>query len=138
MERTLAIIKPDAVERMLTGDIISMIQNNGIEIIAMKMRHLSEDEAKGFYIVHEERPFYKDLVGFMTSGPVITMVLSGDNVIENYRALMGATNPKDAEPSTIRGKFAFSIDKNCVHGSDARETAQFEIDYLFNENELSI
>ncbi|MAJ82218.1 MAG: nucleoside-diphosphate kinase [Legionellales bacterium] len=136
MERTLAIIKPDAVGRMLAGDIISMIQNSGLEIVAMKMRHFTQDEAKGFYIVHEDRPFYNELVDFMISGPVITMVLSGENVIERYRALMGATNPEDADTNTIRGKFAFSIDKNCVHGSDAPETAAFEIDYLFTPEEL--
>ncbi|OUX67541.1 MAG: nucleoside-diphosphate kinase [bacterium TMED178] len=138
MEKSLAIIKPDAVARNLSGDIISMILDRDIQIVAMKMRHLTVEEAKGFYIVHQDRPFYNDLVEFMSSGPVITMVLAGENVIQSYRGLMGATNPKDAEPNTIRGKYAFSIDHNCVHGSDAEDTAQFEIEYLFDNEDLCL
>ena len=136
MERTLAIIKPDAVGRMLAGDIISMIQNSGLEIVAMKMRHFTQDEAKGFYIVHEDRPFYNELVDFMISGPVITQVLRGENAVKVNREVMGATNPKDAEKGTIRKEFAESIEANSVHGSDSLENAKSEISFFFAEIEL--
>lgn len=136
MEKTLAIIKPDAVSKGLIGDIINMILSNGLDIVAMKMIHLTVEKAKGFYIVHEDRPFYDGLVDFMCSGPVVVMVLAGEDAILKYRNLMGATNPEDAESNTIRGKYASSIDQNCVHGSDAPETAAFEIDYMFDSEDV--
>jgi len=136
VERTLSIIKPDAVGRGATGEILGLIQGAGLEIIALKMIQLSETQARGFYAVHKERPFYGDLVKFMTSGPVVVSVLEGDDAIARYRKLMGATNPKDAEEGTIRKAFATDIEKNAVHGSDAPETARVEIGYFFNATEI--
>ncbi len=131
LERTLSIIKPDAVAKNVIGQIYSRFENAGLRIAAAKMKHLSRKEAEGFYAVHRERPFFAALVEFMISGPVVIQVLEGDNAIAKHRELMGATNPKDAAPGTIRADFADSIDANAVHGSDAAETAAFEIAYFF-------
>ena len=135
-QRTFSIIKPDATRRNLTGKINSKIEDAGLRIIAQKRVHLSEDQAKEFYAVHKDRPFYGDLVSFMSSGPVVVQVLEGDNAIARYREVMGATNPADAEPGTIRAEFAESIDANSVHGSDAPETAAEEIAQFFSEDEI--
>jgi nucleoside-diphosphate kinase len=131
LERTLSIIKPDAVAKNVIGQIYSRFENAGLRIAAAKMKHLSRKEAEGFYAVHRERPFFAALVEFMISGPVMIQVLEGDKAIAKHRELMGATNPKDAAPGTIRADFADSIDANAVHGSDATETAAFEIAYFF-------
>jgi len=131
MERTFAIIKPDAVRRHLTGRILQRIEEAGFTVRAMRLQHLTKKEAEGFYAVHRERPFFKALVDFMTSGPVMIQVLEGDNAIAKNRELMGATDPKKAAPGTIRADFAQSIDANAVHGSDGAETAQVEIAYFF-------
>jgi nucleoside-diphosphate kinase len=136
VERTLSIVKPDAVAKGATGEILGLIQGAGLEIIALKMIRLTEQHARGFYAVHKERPFYDDLVKFMTSGPVVVSVLQGDDAIARYRKLMGATNPAEAEDGTIRKKFATDIEKNAVHGSDAPETARVEISYFFNAAEI--
>jgi len=130
-ERTLSIIKPDAVAGNLIGKIYSRFEANGLRIVAAQMRHLSRAEAEGFYAVHKERPFFKDLVDFMTSGPVMIQVLEGEAAIAKNRDLMGATDPKKAAPGTIRADFAKSIDANAVHGSDGAETASVEIAYFF-------
>jgi nucleoside-diphosphate kinase len=135
-ERTLSIIKPDAVAQGAVGAILHRIQDAGLEILALKMLHLTEQQARGFYAVHKERPFYGDLVSFMTSGPVVVSVLQGDGAIARYRELMGATNPADAAAGTIRKDFASDIEKNAVHGSDAPETARVEIAYFFNAMEI--
>ena len=135
-QRTLSIIKPDATRRNLTGKINALIEDAGLRIIAQKRVHLSEDQARQFYAVHKDRPFYGDLVSFMSSGPVVVQVLEGDNAIARYREVMGATNPADAEPGTIRAEFAESIDANSVHGSDAPETAVEEIAQFFSEDEI--
>jgi len=131
LERTLSIIKPDAVAKNVIGQIYSRFEGNGLKIIAARMMHLSQAEAEGFYAVHRERPFFNDLVKFMTSGPVIVQVLEGENAIKKNRDLMGATNPQQADKGTIRADFADSIDANAVHGSDAPETAAVEISYFF-------
>ncbi len=131
VERTLSIIKPDAVAKNVIGQIYSRFEGNGLKIIAAKMVHLSRQEAEGFYAVHRERPFFKDLVAFMISGPVMVQVLEGEGAILKNRDLMGATDPKKAAPGTIRADFAESIDANAVHGSDAPETAAVEISYFF-------
>ena len=133
MEKTLSIIKPDAVKRGLTGEINSLIERNKMKIIAQKMIHLSLNDAKGFYFVHKERAFFNDLCEYMISGPIVVQVLMGKNVINNYRKLMGATNPKDAKEGTIRKKYGISIDKNSVHGSDSPENAKIEIDFFFKD-----
>ena len=130
-ERTLSIIKPDAVASNLIGKIYSRFETNGLNIVAAQMRHLSRAEAEGFYAVHRDRPFFKDLVEFMTSGPVMIQVLEGESAIAKNRDLMGATDPKKAAPGTIRADFAKSIDANAVHGSDGPETAMVEIAYFF-------
>ncbi len=135
-ERTLSIIKPDAVERDLVGPILSMIQEAGLKIVAMKMLHMTKEEAKGFYIVHKDRPFYGELTDFMCSGPVVVSVLEGEGAIAKYRALMGATNPANAEEGTIRKRYALDVEKNSVHGSDAVETAHMEISYFFSRLEM--
>lgn len=135
-ERTLSIIKPDAVAKNIIGQIYSRFENAGLKIVAAKMIQLDQATAEGFYAVHKERPFFKDLVDFMMSGPVMVQVLEGENAIAKNRAVMGATNPAEAEPGTIRADFATSIDENAVHGSDAPETAQTEIAYFFTEKEL--
>jgi nucleoside-diphosphate kinase len=136
VERTLSIIKPDAVAKNVIGKIYSRFETNGLTIVAAKMKHLSRQEAEGFYAVHRERPFFKDLVEFMISGPVMIQVLQGENAIAKNRELMGATDPKKAAPGTIRADFAQSIDANAVHGSDAPETAAVEIAYFFPTMEV--
>ena len=136
VERTLSIIKPDAVAKNVIGKIYSRFETNGLTIVAAKMRHLSRQEAEGFYAVHRERPFFKDLVEFMISGPVMIQVLQGEGAIAKNRELMGATDPKKAAQGTIRADFAQSIDANSVHGSDAPETAAAEIAYFFPTMEV--
>ena len=136
MERTLSIIKPDAVKRGLIGEVVKRLEQNQLNIVAMKMIHMNKNQAKGFYAVHRERPFFEDLTDFMSSGPAVVMVLEGDNVIARYRELMGATNFEEAAEGTIRREFATDIEKNVVHGSDAPETAAFEISYFFNSFEI--
>jgi nucleoside-diphosphate kinase len=133
IERTFSIIKPDAVAKNVIGEIVSRFEKNGLRIVAMKMLHLSREQAQGFYAVHKERPFYNDLVEFMTSGPVVVQVLEGEDAILKNRELMGATNPADAAPGTIRADFAKTVDENAVHGSDAPETAAEEIGFFFSE-----
>ena len=136
IERTFSIIKPDAVGKNVAGEIVSRFEKNGLQVIASKMLHLSKQQAQGFYAVHKERPFYNDLVDFMISGPVVVQVLEGENAISKNRELMGATNPADADPGTIRADFATTVDENAVHGSDAPETAAEEIKYFFSDDEL--
>lgn len=136
MERTLSIIKPDGVQRGVIGEVIRRLEENDIRIIAMKMLKMTKTEAEGFYAVHKDRPFFDSLTDFMTSGPVVVMVLEGENVIAKYRELMGATDYKEAAEGTIRRDFATDIEKNIVHGSDAPETAAFEIGYFFNRFEI--
>ena len=136
LERTLSIIKPDAVAKNVIGQIYARFEKAGLKVVAAKMKHLSRREAEGFYAVHCERPFFNALVEFMISGPVIIQALEGENAILKHRELMGATNPKDAAPGTIRADFADSIDANAVHGSDAAETAKVEIAYFFAETEV--
>jgi nucleoside-diphosphate kinase len=131
VERTLSIIKPDAVRKNAIGQIVARFEAAGLKVIAMQMKHLSRAEAEGFYAVHRERPFFKDLVDFMISGPVVVQALEGESAIARNRELMGATDPKKAAKGTIRADFADSIDANAVHGSDAPETAQVEIAYFF-------
>jgi len=136
MERTLSIIKPDGVGRGLTGEVIKRLENSNMKIIAMKMLKMTEKQAQGFYAVHKERPFFDSLTNFMSSGPVVVMVLEGENVILKYRDLMGATNYKEAEEGTIRRDFATDIEKNVVHGSDSKKSSDFEIGYFFNSFEI--
>jgi nucleoside-diphosphate kinase len=136
IEHTLSIIKPDAVTKNVIGEIYSRFEKAGLKIIASKMQNLSKDKAGGFYAEHKERPFYSDLVDFMTSGPVVIQVLEGDDAIIILRDLMGATNPKEAESGTIRADFADSIDANAVHGSDSTASAQREIAYFFSDDEI--
>ena len=137
MERTLSIIKPDGVSRGLIGEVIKRFEKNDIKIVAMKMVKLTREDAEKFYAVHKERPFFGSLTEFMTSGPIVPMVLEGDNVIEKNRELMGATNYKEAAEGTIRRDFATDIEKNIVHGSDAPETAAVEIAFFFNQMEIN-
>lgn len=136
MEHTLSILKPDTVQKNNIGKVISYLEQGGLNIVAAKMLHLSKEKAEGFYDIHKGKPFFEELVEFMTSGPVVVMVLEGENAIQRNREIMGATNPKEAKPGTIRADFAESIDANAVHGSDAAETAKKEIAYFFNENEI--
>ena len=136
MERTFAIIKPDAVERSLIGKILERIESNGFKIAGMKKTQLSQKEAKGFYYVHKERPFFDSLTEFMCSGPVVLLVLEKENAITAWRDLMGATNPEDAKEGTIRKDFALSIEKNSTHGSDSPENAKYELSYFFSETEI--
>ena len=136
MEQTLSIIKPDAVKKGVIGQIISRFETNGLRIAAVKKLNLSQDDAKKFYEVHKDRPFYGDLVKFMTSGPVVAMVLEGANAVSKNRELMGATDPKKAEKGTIRADFADSIDANAVHGSDSLENAKIEIAFFFAKKEI--
>ena len=135
-ERTLSIIKPDAVAKNVIGEILARFEKAGLKVVAARMVHLSRAEAEGFYAVHKARPFFKDLVEFMISGPVMVQVLEGDNAIQKNRDLMGATDPKKAEKGTIRADFAQSIDANAVHGSDAAETARTEIAYFFPQSQV--
>jgi len=136
IEQTFSIIKPDAVGKNVIGEIVSRFEKNGLRIVASKMLHLSKEQAEGFYAVHRERPFYNDLVSFMMSGPVVVQVLEGENAISKNRELMGATNPAEAAPGTIRADFATTVDENAVHGSDAPETAAEEIKFFFGEDGL--
>ena len=136
MERTLAIIKPDAVERNLIGKICERIESKGFKIAAMKKAALSQNQAERFYHVHNERPFFKDLTTYMVSGPVVLMVLEKENAISGWRELMGATNPADAAQGTIRKDFAINLEKNSAHGSDSPETAAFEISFFFSLTEI--
>jgi len=136
VQRTLSIIKPDGVAKNVIGDVIKRFETAGIKIAAMKMLQLTKNQARGFYAVHKERPFFDSLTDFMTSGPIVVMVLEGEDVIAKNRKLMGATNFKEAEEGTIRREYATDIEKNVVHGSDAPETAAFEISYFFNNLEI--
>nr|MBT6353243.1 nucleoside-diphosphate kinase [Pelagibacteraceae bacterium] len=136
MDKTFSIIKPDATKRNITGSIIKVIEENGLRIIAQKRVKLSISQAESFYAVHKERPFFKDLVEYMTSEPVVVQVLTGENAIEKYRSIMGATNPEDAEEGTIRKLFAINVQENSVHGSDSAENAQIEINFFFNSEEI--
>jgi nucleoside-diphosphate kinase len=136
LQRTFSIIKPDATARNLTGKINAMIEEAGLRIIAQKRIRLSREQAEGFYAVHKERPFFNDLVEFMISGPVVVQALEGEDAIAKYREVMGATNPEDAAPGTIRKEFAESIEANSVHGSDAPETAAQEIPFFFSDDEI--
>ena len=134
VERTLSIIKPDGVQKNLIGEIYSRFEKAGLEIVAARMMHLSKEQAQGFYAVHRERPFYNDLVSYMTSGPVVVQVLQGEDAIAKNREIMGATNPANAAPGPIRKDFAASIEENVVHGSDAAETAAVEIAFFFGDD----
>lgn len=134
IERTLSIIKPDAVGKNVIGKIYDRFESAGLKIVAAKMMHLSAEQARGFYAVHKERPFYNDLVSFMTSGPVMVQVLEGDNAISKNREVMGATNPQQAAPGTIRADFAETVEENAVHGSDAAQTARDEIAFFFGSD----
>ena len=136
IERTLSIIKPDAVAKNVIGEIYSRFEKAGLKVIAAKMLHLSREQAEGFYAVHKERPFFNDLVEFMISGPVMVQALEGENAIQVNRDLMGATNPKEAAAGTIRADFADNIDANAVHGSDGPDTAKTEIEYFFTATEI--
>lgn len=135
-ERTFSIIKPDATRRNITGQVIAKLEGAGLRIIAQKRIHMTREQAEGFYVVHKERPFFNDLVAFMTSGPVVVQVLEGENAVAKNREVMGATNPADAAEGTIRKEFAESIEANSVHGSDAPETAAQEIAFFFDESEI--
>ncbi|SHK63329.1 nucleoside diphosphate kinase [Marinobacter antarcticus] len=135
-ERTLSIIKPDAVAKNVIGEIYSRFEKAGLSIVASRMMHLTQEQAEGFYAEHKERPFFNDLVAFMTSGPVVVQTLEGEGAILKNRDLMGATNPKEADAGTIRADFASSIDANAVHGSDSAASAEREIAYFFNDNEI--
>jgi len=135
-ERTLSIVKPDGVQKNLIGEVYRRFESGGLQIVAARMLHLSQDQAEQFYAVHKERPFFADLVAYMTSGPVVVQVLEGENAIARNREIMGATNPSEADPGTIRADFAASIEENVVHGSDAPETAAVEIAFFFDEAEI--
>lgn len=136
IEQTLSIIKPDGVEKSVIGDVLSRFESAGLRISAMKMIHMTADQVGGFYIVHKERPFYGELKEYMSSGPVVVLVLEGNGAISGNRDIMGATDPKDAAPGTIRADYAESIERNIVHGSDSPESAAFEIPYFFSEEEI--
>jgi len=136
MERTLSIIKPDGVKKNVIGEVIKRFEEKGLRIAALKMIKMTKDDAKGFYIVHKERPFYESLTSFMSEGPVVVMVIEGENAIRRVREIMGATNPKDAAPGTIRADFASDIEHNIVHGSDSKESASYEIPYFFSALEI--
>ncbi len=137
LERTLSIIKPDGVEKKVVGEIISRFEKNGLNVVAMKRIKLSKADAEGFYAVHKERPFFGSLTDFMSRGPIVVMVLEGEGAIAKNREIMGATNPEEAAEGTIRKDFATNIEENTVHGSDAPETAAFEIGYFFNALEIN-
>ncbi len=136
IERTLSIIKPDAVAKNVIGKIYTRFEDGGLRIIAARMMHLSREQAESFYAVHKERPFFNDLVSFMTSGPVMVQVLEGENAIARHRELMGATNPAEAAPGTIRADFAENVEENAVHGSDGPDTAKAEIEFFFSAEEI--
>lgn len=136
MELTLSIVKPDGVKKNIIGEVISRFEKNGLKISALKMVHLSKEEAQGFYIVHKERPFYASLTEFMSEGPIVVIVVSGENAIVKVRDIMGATNPKDAARGTIRADFASDIEHNIVHGSDSPQSAAYEIPFFFSSLEI--
>ena len=136
MERTLSIVKPDGVKKNLIGEVIKRFEQKGLRIAALKMLMMSKDDAKGFYIVHKERPFYDSLTSFMSEGPIVVIVIEGENAISTVREIMGATNPKDAAAGTIRADFASDIEHNIVHGSDSKESASYEIPYFFSSLEI--
>jgi nucleoside-diphosphate kinase len=136
MERTLVIVKPDGVKKNLIGEVIKRFEQKGLRIAAIRMLKLSKDEAKGFYIVHKDRPFYESLTSFMSEGPIVVMVVEGEAAINKIRELMGATNPENAFPGTIRADFASDIEHNIVHGSDSKESASYEIPYFFSSIEI--
>ena len=136
MDKTFSIIKPDATKRNITGSINKVIEDSGLRIIAQKRIKLTTDQAENFYSVHKERPFFRDLINYMTSEPVIVQVLSGENCIERYRSIMGATNPESADKGTIRKLFALNIQENSVHGSDSEDNARIEIDFFFKTEEI--
>lgn len=136
IERTLSIIKPDAVAKNRIGKIVQRFEDNGLKVVAARMLHMTQDQARAFYAVHKERPFYGELVQFMTSGPVLVQVLEGENAVRRNRDIMGATNPKDAAPGTLRADFAAGIQENAVHGSDSPETARAEIEFFFKPGDI--
>ena len=136
MNRTFSIIKPDATKRNITGAINKIIEDNNLTIVAQKRIKLSKDKAEGFYSVHKDKPFFNDLIEYMTSGAVIIQVLKGDNAVDQYRKIMGATNPDNAETGTIRKEFALNIQENSVHGSDSEDNAKIEIEYFFKKEEI--
>ena len=136
MDRTLSIIKPDATSRNISGQVNALIEKSGLRIIAQKMIKLSLDQAKDFYLIHKDKPFFNDLVNYMISGPVIVQVLQGKNAVNTYRKIMGATNPDNAEEGTIRKKFAMSVQENSVHGSDSDDNALKEISFFFKDDEI--
>ena len=136
MNKTFSIIKPDATKRNITGSINKVIEESGLRIIAQKRIKLTTDQAENFYSVHKERPFFRDLIQYMTSEPVIVQILSGENCIERYRSVMGATNPENAEEGTIRKIFALNVQENSVHGSDSEDNARIEIDFFFKDDEI--
>ena len=136
MNRTFSIIKPDATKRNITGSINKIIEDNNLVIIAQKRIKLSKEKAEGFYSIHKDKPFFNELIEYMTSGPVIVQVLQGDNAVENYRKIMGSTNPENAENGTIRKEYALNIQENSVHGSDSDANAKVEISYFFEDNEI--
>lgn len=135
-EQTFGIIKPDAVKKNVVGSILARLEKAGLKVVAARMMHLTPEQAQAFYAVHKERPFFNDLVKFISSGPVLVYVLEGDNAISKNREIMGATNPKNAAPGTIRADFADSIEANAIHGSDGPDTAKFEISFFFNPKEI--
>ena len=136
MDKTFSIIKPDATKRKITGSINKLIEDSGLKIVAQKLIKLSENQAKEFYSIHQEKPFFNDLIEYMTSEPVVVQVLSGENAVESYRNIMGATNPENAEVGTIRKLFALNVQENSVHGSDSPENAMKEIDFFFKSDEI--
>ncbi len=136
MESTLSIVKPDGVKKSVIGEVISRFEKNGLKISALKMLHLSKEEARRFYIVHKERPFYESLTDFMSEGPIVVMAVSGENAISKVRGIMGATNPKEAAPGTIRADLAMDIERNIVHGSDSLQSAAYEIPFFFSSLEI--
>ncbi len=136
MQRTLSIVKPDGVKKNIIGEVINRFEKAGLRVVGLKMIHMTKDQAKGFYIVHKDKPFYDSLTDFMSEGPVVVMVLEGEGAIEKVRNIMGATNPENAEPGTIRADFGTNVERNVVHGSDSPQSAEFEIKYFFNALEL--
>ena len=136
IQRTLSIVKPDAVTKNAIGAILEACEKGGLKVIAMKMLHMTDKQARGFYAVHKERPFFGDLTKFMSEGPVVVSVLEGEDAVAKYRAVLGATNPAEAEEGTIRKRFGTNIERNAAHGSDSPETAEFEIGYFFNALEI--
>ncbi|NOX21162.1 MAG: nucleoside-diphosphate kinase [Nitrospirae bacterium] len=136
MEKTLSIVKPDGVKKGVIGEVIKRYESAGLKIVALKMLWMSKEEAKGFYIVHKDKPFYDSLTDFMSEGPIVVMVVEGEDAINKVREIMGATNPREAAPGTIRADFATDIERNTVHGSDSPQSAEFEIKYFFSELEI--